>query len=50
LQVVEAEAVTATASQRPRTMPRPVNKATIKEIDEESEEEPLEDYIHELGW
>jgi uncharacterized protein (DUF3084 family) len=50
LQVVEAEAATATASQRPRTTPRPINEAIIEEIDEESEEEPLEDDIDELGW
>jgi hypothetical protein len=48
LQVVEAEA--ATASQRPRTTPRPINEATIKEIDEESEEESSDDDIDELGW
>ncbi|KFZ19103.1 hypothetical protein V501_00818 [Pseudogymnoascus sp. VKM F-4519 (FW-2642)] len=51
-QVIEAEAATATAtaSQRPRTTPRPINEATIEEIDEESEEEPSEDDIDELGW
>ena len=38
-QVIEAEAETVTASQRPRTNPRPVTKAAIEEIDEESEEE-----------
>ncbi|KFY93398.1 hypothetical protein V498_04449, partial [Pseudogymnoascus sp. VKM F-4517 (FW-2822)] len=48
LQVVEAEA--ATASQRSRIMQRPINEATIEEIDEESEEEPSEDDIDELGW
>ncbi|KFY80990.1 hypothetical protein V499_00208, partial [Pseudogymnoascus sp. VKM F-103] len=49
-QVVEAEAATATASQRPRTTPQPINEAIIEEIDEESEEEPSEDDIDELGW
>ncbi|KFZ20624.1 hypothetical protein V501_00011 [Pseudogymnoascus sp. VKM F-4519 (FW-2642)] len=41
---------TATASQRPRTTPRPINEAIIEEIDEESEEEPSDDDIDELGW
>ncbi|KFY86340.1 hypothetical protein V498_07533, partial [Pseudogymnoascus sp. VKM F-4517 (FW-2822)] len=52
-QVVEAEAATATASQRPRTTPRPIDQATIEEIDEESEkseEEPSDNDIDELGW
>ncbi|KFZ15981.1 hypothetical protein V501_02472 [Pseudogymnoascus sp. VKM F-4519 (FW-2642)] len=53
-QVVEAEAATATAtataSQRPRTTPRPINEATIEEIDEASEEESEDDDIDELGW
>ncbi|KFY93789.1 hypothetical protein V498_04256 [Pseudogymnoascus sp. VKM F-4517 (FW-2822)] len=51
-QVVEAEAATATASQKPRTTPRPINEAVIEEIDEESkesEEEPSDDDIDELG-
>jgi hypothetical protein len=39
LQVIEAEAATAIASQRPRTTPRPINEAIIEEIDEESKEE-----------
>jgi hypothetical protein len=50
LQVIEAEAATAAASQRPRTTLRPINEAIIEEIDEESEEEPSEDDIDELGW
>ena len=51
MQVVEAEAATATASQRPRRVPRLIDKATIKEIDEESEEEELiSDDFNELGW
>jgi hypothetical protein len=28
----------------------PINEVTIEEIDEESEEEPSEDDIDELGW
>ncbi|KFY65901.1 hypothetical protein V496_02259, partial [Pseudogymnoascus sp. VKM F-4515 (FW-2607)] len=51
-QVVEAEAATATASQRPTTTPRPINEAIIEEMDEESkesEEEPSDDDIDELG-
>ncbi|KFY91991.1 hypothetical protein V498_05200, partial [Pseudogymnoascus sp. VKM F-4517 (FW-2822)] len=49
LQVVEAEAATATASQRPRTTPRPMNGAVIKEIDEESEEELYDSELDELA-
>jgi hypothetical protein len=49
LQVAEVEAVTAIASQRPRTTPRPVNKATIEEIDEESEEELYDSELDELA-
>ncbi|KFY67670.1 hypothetical protein V496_01478 [Pseudogymnoascus sp. VKM F-4515 (FW-2607)] len=51
-QVVEAEAATATASQRPTTTPQPINEAIIEEMDEESkesEEEPSDDDIDELG-
>ncbi|KFY93533.1 hypothetical protein V498_04362, partial [Pseudogymnoascus sp. VKM F-4517 (FW-2822)] len=51
-QVVEAEAATATTSQRPRTTLRPINEAVIEEIgkeSEESEEEPSDDDIDELG-
>jgi ribosomal protein L12E/L44/L45/RPP1/RPP2 len=49
-QVVEAEAATAIASQRPRTTPRPRNEAVIEEMDEESEEESEDNDIDELGW
>ncbi|KFY97402.1 hypothetical protein V498_02084, partial [Pseudogymnoascus sp. VKM F-4517 (FW-2822)] len=48
-QVVEAEAATATASQRPRTTLRPINEATIEEIDEESEEELYDSDLDELA-
>jgi ribosomal protein L12E/L44/L45/RPP1/RPP2 len=53
-QVAEAEAATtaaaiATASQRSRRMPRPIDKATIEEIDEESEEEPYDSDLDELA-
>ncbi|KFY93032.1 hypothetical protein V498_04592, partial [Pseudogymnoascus sp. VKM F-4517 (FW-2822)] len=48
-QVVEAEAATATASQRPRTTPRPINEAIIEEIDEESEEELYDSDLDELA-
>ena len=48
-QVVEAEAATATASQRPRTTPQPINKAAIEEIDEESEEELYDSDLDELA-
>ncbi|KFY68256.1 hypothetical protein V496_01176 [Pseudogymnoascus sp. VKM F-4515 (FW-2607)] len=48
-QVVEAEAATATASQRPRTTPRPIHKAVIEEIDEESEEELYDSDLDELA-
>ena len=48
-QVVEAEAATATASQRPRTTPRPINEVTIEEIDEESEEELYDSELDELA-
>jgi hypothetical protein len=46
-QVAEAEA--ATASQRSKRTPRLMDKATIEEIDEESEEEPYDSDIDELG-
>ena len=46
-QVVEAEA--ATASQRPRTTPRPIHEAVIEEIDEESEEELYDSDLDELA-
>jgi hypothetical protein len=49
-QVAEAEAATATASQRPRTTPRLIEKATIEEIDEESEEELYDSDLDELAW
>ncbi|KFY91605.1 hypothetical protein V500_04581 [Pseudogymnoascus sp. VKM F-4518 (FW-2643)] len=45
----EAEAATATALQRSRMTQQPIDEATIEEIDEESEEEPSEDDIDELG-
>jgi hypothetical protein len=54
-QVAEAEAATeaataaATASQRSRRTPRLMDKATIEEIDEESEEELYDSDIDELG-
>jgi ribosomal protein L12E/L44/L45/RPP1/RPP2 len=50
-QVAEAEAATAaaTASQRSRRTPRLMDKATIEEIDEESEEEPYDSDVDELG-
>jgi hypothetical protein len=48
-QVVEAEAATATASQRSRTTLRPINEATIEEIDEESEEELYNSDLDELA-
>jgi hypothetical protein len=52
-QVAEAEAATAavtvTASQRSRRTPRLIDKVTIKEIDEESEEELYDSDLDELG-
>ncbi|KFY32645.1 hypothetical protein V493_00004, partial [Pseudogymnoascus sp. VKM F-4281 (FW-2241)] len=48
-QVVEAEAATATASQRPRTTPRLIEEATIEEINEESEEELYDSDLDELA-
>ncbi|KFY20380.1 hypothetical protein V493_07691, partial [Pseudogymnoascus sp. VKM F-4281 (FW-2241)] len=48
-QVVEAEAATSTASQRPRTTPRLIEEATIEEIDEESEEELYDSDLDELA-
>ena len=47
LQVAEAEA--ATASQRSRRTLRLIDKATIEEIDKESEEELFNSDLDELG-
>ncbi|KFY30029.1 hypothetical protein V494_08307, partial [Pseudogymnoascus sp. VKM F-4513 (FW-928)] len=48
-QVAEAEAATATASQRPRTSPRLNYHTVIEEIDEESEEELFDSDLDELA-
>ncbi|KFY97499.1 hypothetical protein V500_02044 [Pseudogymnoascus sp. VKM F-4518 (FW-2643)] len=48
-QVAEAEAATATASQRPRTTLQLIDQATIEEMDEESSEELYDSDLDELA-